>query len=265
MKPHKIPKSPNYYLFLLFFLITTLSFSQVGINTTSPDGALDVNSTTQGIVLPRVALTATNASGPVVNPAGGALAVGTVVFNTATTSNGTYDVVPGIYVWNGTEWFAKFTKKQAELYTQSSYTRPSSSAGFEDITGLVSQTFTANYTGTYKIEVSVNYGTGYAADNDSETDAVAIDATFRFTFDGTDYDIPISSWAVQGSTTYYLIWEQASYVLYVDLVAGNNYNFGLQVDQGDGTGLENSGDSGNGLGYTGYDVPCSVEFIFIAE
>ncbi len=258
--------TPRISAFVLFFLLSISSLdAQVGINTKTPDGILDVNSSTHGIVLPRVALTATNVAAPVVDPSGGSLAIGTVVYNTNVTTTGTNDVVKGIYVWTGSEWFAKFTKKEASLYQQSNYTRPASNAGWENITGLVSQTFTPKYTGEYKIEISVNWGTGYADDIDSETDVIAQTATFRFNFNGTNYDIPIHSWAVQGSTTYYLIWEQASKILYEDLTAGTNYSFTLTIDQGDGTGMQNSGNSGNGRGYTGYDVPCSVEFIYIGE
>ncbi len=258
--------TPLRVVFLVALMVSgAFSYAQVGINTTTPDGILDVSSSNQGIVLPRVALTATNVLAPVVDPSGGSVKIGTVVYNTATTTTGTNDVVPGIFVWTGSEWFAKFTKKDAALYSQSNYTRPTSSGGFENITGLVGQSFTPKYTGTYKIELSVNYGGGYADDIDSETDVIGQSATFRFTFDGTDYDIPIHSWCVQGSTTYYLIWEQASEIYYEDLTAGTPYSFSLTIDQWDGTGMVSSGNSGNGRGYTGYDVPCTVEFIYIGE
>jgi len=253
------------YLGLLFCFVCTSIQAQVGINTTDPKGILDVNSSSYGIVLPRISLSSTQNAAPVTNPQGGNLAVGTVIYNTNTTSTGTHDVVPGIYVWTGSEWFAKFTKKDAQLFTQSMYTRPASNAGYEAITGLTGQSFTAKYTGTYKIEVSVNYGAGYAEDNDSDTDVISVLADFRFNFDGTDYNIPLSSWSVQGSTRYYLIWEQSNYVMYTDLVAGTSYNFDLHIDQQDATGMEDNGNSGDGLGYTGYDIPCSVEFIYIGD
>lgn len=249
-----------------FMLILCCELSaQVGINTTTPNGILDINSTTQGIVLPRVDLTAANLEAPVINPDGGSLAVGTVVYNTNVTATGNNDVVKGIYVWTGTEWFAKFTKKEAAFYTQTNYTRTASNMGYENIPGLVSQVFTPKYTGTYKIEISVNYGTGYTDDIDTETDVIAQTATFRFNFDGVDHYIPIHSWGAKQSTTWYLIWEQASKILYQNLTAGTDYSFTLMVDQGDGTGMVNNGNSGNGRGYTGYDVPCSVEFIYIGE
>lgn len=80
--------------------------SQVGIGTTTPNGALEITSTTQGIVPPRVALTASNVATPVVNPQGGALLAGTFVWNTATSGVSPDNVVPGLYYWNGTRWIA---------------------------------------------------------------------------------------------------------------------------------------------------------------
>lgn len=63
-------------LFILLFSPFVLN-AQVGINTTDPDGILDVNSSTSGIVLPRIALNSTDVAGPVLNPQGGELATGT--------------------------------------------------------------------------------------------------------------------------------------------------------------------------------------------
>ena len=85
-------------------LIAQFGFSQVGIGTTTPAGALDINSTTNGLVLPRVALTAKNVAAPVVNPQTGALVVGTMVYNTATAGTGVNSVTPGFFFWNGTSW-----------------------------------------------------------------------------------------------------------------------------------------------------------------
>ena len=88
----------------IIYAITTLSFTanyaQVGINTTSPNAALDVVSTTNGMLLPRVALTTTTLAAPVVNPAGGVLPASTLVYNTNTAG----DVTPGYYYWSGSAW-----------------------------------------------------------------------------------------------------------------------------------------------------------------
>lgn len=92
----------------LFTLLVSLcglgAFAQVGINTTDPQAVLDIESDENGILIPRVILTAANIAAPVVNPAGGALEVSTLVYNTATAGTPPNNVVPGFYYWNGTLW-----------------------------------------------------------------------------------------------------------------------------------------------------------------
>ncbi|MFK5982349.1 MAG: hypothetical protein QM499_05485 [Flavobacteriaceae bacterium] len=271
-------KTLNLSLFLILLFFFLLTNAQVGINTTSPNGILEVNSSSYGIVLPRISLTATNTKLPVVNPNGIApsynLAVGTVVYNNNTTTTGSYDVVPGIYVWSGTEWIPKFTKKHAVFYKQSgtgidggSGFRTASSSGYQDIPNLASKTFTPKYTGVYKLEISVNFGAGEALDNGSELDVVSQTADFRFTFNGVDHDIPMNAWSVQGGggSNYFAIWEQTSIIVYKTLTAGTIYNFNLKVDQGVSSGFFDNGETGVGRGYIGLDIPCSVEFIYLEE
>ncbi len=78
----------------------------VGVGTNTPGGILDLTSTTNGFVPPRVSLTSTTASAPVVNPQGGSLIAGTTVYNTATAGTAPNDVAPGLYYWNGSRWVA---------------------------------------------------------------------------------------------------------------------------------------------------------------
>jgi len=80
--------------------------AQVGINTANPKAALDIESANYGVVMPRLALTSTLIESPAVNPQGGNIPAGTVIYNTATTNNGVNDVSPGLYVWTGTQWDA---------------------------------------------------------------------------------------------------------------------------------------------------------------
>jgi trimeric autotransporter adhesin len=83
-------------LFLLtVFLYSVKTEAQVGIGTTVPDGALDITSTTDGLLIPRVALTITTSALPLTLPTASEL-----VYNTATVA----DVTPGYYFWNGTIW-----------------------------------------------------------------------------------------------------------------------------------------------------------------
>lgn len=84
---------------LLTFLPLSICYSQVGVGTTTPRGALDVSSNTQGLIPPQVALTATNIQAPVVNPQGGALPNGTLVWNTNTSGAIPNNVSPGLYYW----------------------------------------------------------------------------------------------------------------------------------------------------------------------
>lgn len=87
-------------IFILFLIITSIGQAQVGINTTTPEGALDISSTTNGILLPRVALSSALDITTVVNPQGGALVEGTLVFNT-----GLGGLTPkGYYYWNNSAW-----------------------------------------------------------------------------------------------------------------------------------------------------------------
>lgn len=93
------PKLNTSLLSLLFFFISYLfSYSQVGIGTIAPQGALDITSTTDGLLIPRIALSGTNiavVSTPVVSE---------IVYNTATAGTFPNNVIPGFYYWNGTKW-----------------------------------------------------------------------------------------------------------------------------------------------------------------
>lgn len=82
---------------LLLVTCTTILTAQVGIGTTDPKAMLDIQSSDNGILIPRVALTETSDQSPII-----ALTpeIGLLVFNTATVN----DVSPGFYYWNGTQW-----------------------------------------------------------------------------------------------------------------------------------------------------------------
>ncbi len=96
----------NYKYLYIIFLFSCLVSGQVGIGTTAPAGMLDVTSTTNGMLVPRVSLSARNIAAPVVNPQTGALVNGTLVWNTATAGVAPNNVTPGFYFWNGSSWSA---------------------------------------------------------------------------------------------------------------------------------------------------------------
>lgn len=91
------------YLLLIIGLYGFTAKGQTGIGTTSPSPSakLEVASTNQGFLPPRIALTATNATSPVTSPA-----IGLLVYNTATAGTTPNNVAPGYYFWNGSAWVA---------------------------------------------------------------------------------------------------------------------------------------------------------------
>ncbi len=277
----------SYKLLLMLLCISFVSTNaQVGIGTLSPDGALDLNSDQEkdgsgvnkyGLVLPRVALSRVDLEAPVVNPvAPGDLATGTVVYNTATTEEGRFSVYPGIYMWDGEDWINEFPKKNATIFKQeypnpgAPWLRTVTTGSYQEIPGLGvsdAKTFTPAYSGTYKIEVSVNWGSGTVEDPGSTINISAQEGIFKFSF-GTpavDEFIPVKTWSAKygAGTVYYDIWEQFTIVVYKDLVAGTAYPFNLGFDQTVSDGFIDNGNSGQGMGWIGIDLPCTVEFVFL--
>lgn len=102
-------KSLYILLGTLCLFISPLTFGQlVGINTTNPhpSSLLDIDVSIfpddqkKGLLLPRIALTATDIAAPVISPIQGLW-----VYNTQTTTSGTNDVIANkLYMWDGSTW-----------------------------------------------------------------------------------------------------------------------------------------------------------------
>ncbi len=297
MKNMYTQKRWTFTFCFLFSFFSFHGFAQVGIGTVNPNGILDVESTTQGVVIPRLALTDTYIMAPAVNPNGVNIPTGTVVFNTANTANGKVagvsdDVSRGMYFWNGTKWIPQFTRKQYKLFAQ---TTPNLSTRYnvaKTVPGINSQTFTANYTGTYKIELSVNYGGGQCKTpvtngqgaSDGSFNIGRQGGNFSFSYDGgnTNYTFRGETFSTankgangnggNGSGNYFGIWKQWTKVYYVKLTRNDVLNFLLSFTQAaspefDGNGDNNLPDGSftGGNGHLGFDVPCFVEVSFIDE
>lgn len=101
---HKITRS---LLTAAASLFLAASYAQVGVGTTTPEGALDITSTNNGLVPPRVQLTDINDATTVVNPnGGGAPVAGTFVWNNGASGVAPNNVAAGLYYWDGTRWVA---------------------------------------------------------------------------------------------------------------------------------------------------------------
>jgi hypothetical protein len=104
------------FLYPLFIFFTTISFSQVGIGTTSPDpsSVLDITSTSGGLLVPRMTVTQrANIATPIQE--------GLLIYQT--------DNTPGFYYYNGSAWSVIDTPMTIEEY--------------EDLTDAVKVTNTA--------------------------------------------------------------------------------------------------------------------------
>jgi hypothetical protein len=97
---------------IIYTILFVLSFSflkaQTGIGTTSPNASakLEVASSTQGFLPPRIALTGTTDNTTIKNAAGTSItpATGLLVYNTATAGTAPNNVTAGYYYYNGTAW-----------------------------------------------------------------------------------------------------------------------------------------------------------------
>ena len=86
----------------VLFMTMMLSFqmkAQVGIGTVVPDGTLDITSTTDGLIIPRVTLTALNSASPLTSPI-----ISELVYNTGTSLS-----PAGFFYWDGTKWVQLMT------------------------------------------------------------------------------------------------------------------------------------------------------------
>ena len=128
----------------LLLLLPFLSIAQVGVNTTTPGAALDVESSNNGVLIPRVQLTSTLDVSTVVNPQGGALQTSTLVYNIAPAGVVPNNVVAGFYYWNGSIWANISGLPNWKLEGNSGITNPSIPATY----GTTPIGATENFIGT---------------------------------------------------------------------------------------------------------------------
>ena len=201
----------KYVLFLLFSIYNLNA--QVGIGTTTPAGALDLNptvATNYGFVAPRVALTSTIVEAPVVNPQTGSIPAGTVVYNTATDGVAPNNVGPGLYYWNGSKWIA-FAGSPGGLdwsLTGNSSTVPGSYTvpgvnyiGSSDNTPIH---FSVNGLPRMRITTSGNVGIGQSSTVSTRLtvdSALATDGTISATSIGSDASFLIPTGAFKNNAT----------------------------------------------------------------
>jgi len=108
-------------LLVVGLLSAGLQAQNVGIGTATPhpSARLHIEDNARGLLIPNVALTATNVAAPVTSPA-----ISLLVYNTATSGTPPYNVTPGFYYWDGSQWVRLADGGKAWLLTGNAGTDP---------------------------------------------------------------------------------------------------------------------------------------------
>lgn len=151
------------FLIIFFVILSLNSYSQnVGISDVAitPDASsmLEIRSTTKGLLIPRIALSATTSPLPVTSPATSLL-----IYNTASVS----DVTPGYYYWDGSKW-VRMLSGSGCVTLQQAYDGCSGSGSGRNI--VISGTNSVNITDANASSIALksthsNNGVAVSADN----------------------------------------------------------------------------------------------------
>ncbi len=108
-------------LFVVGLTFAGLHAQSVGIGTATPhpSARLHISDNARGLLIPNVALTATNVAAPVTSPATSLL-----VYNTNTAGTGATAVTPGFYYWDGSQWVRLADGGKAWLLNGNAGTNP---------------------------------------------------------------------------------------------------------------------------------------------
>lgn len=119
------------FITLLFSTISAFSFSQIGINTTTPNQSaiLDIASNNKGVLIPRVTLSSRTDAATIPSPA-----TGLMVYNTTTAGVGGNQITSGIVTNTGTPVSPVWASFQVITDTQGHTTDKLRYLGFPDAT-----------------------------------------------------------------------------------------------------------------------------------
>jgi hypothetical protein len=148
---------------LLVFLFNT-SEAQVGLQTNEPKGALDIDSSDSGVLLPRIALTSLTTAAPVTNPNGGVLVDGTMIWNTGTAGV----AKTGFYLWENNQWNLVVSENKPQIFIgRMLISATDFSTGTKTITGIPFSPRTVEFTAISNTETLNGGYTRSGAGNDA--------------------------------------------------------------------------------------------------
>lgn len=228
---------------LLFSLLSIQAsvLAQVGVGTTTPRGALDINSSTQGVVVPTVSLVDVLTQ-TAVNPQGGAIPAGTIVYNDATSGASPNNVGPGLYFWNGARWVAFAGSPGGLDWSLTGNTGTAAGTHFLGTTDNVSLDFTTNNVVRARFANTGNLGINIAPTAWGKTVSYSNDVTI---------DALSGYSAVDGGTGVYARSQGANGT---GIYASNNnaggwgaYGYNSSATSGAGTVGQSAGTTGTGV------------------
>ena len=247
-------------LSLLLLVWTNFICAQVGIGTTTPKGSLEIASVNMGVVMPRVNLTATNTANPVINPQGGNLVEGTMVYNLTDNMPGTYSVSPGLYFWNGSHWISLFQRKFEMQHEQDVVLTANTDYGVhKNIPNLTGLSFEASYDGVYQFILTSSLGTQQVLNNETNIHSSEdidgygavgfVEGLFRLSINGTNYDKYNYSNSFyksgngadgSGGVDIYLLYNEITIIANIYLSAGDMCNYGATYAPNGDENIDNS-------------------------
>lgn len=146
---------------LVLSSVEQINAQNVAINSSGAAAAtsamLDVSSTNSGVLIPRVALTATNTAGPITAPA-----TSLMVYNTAIAGTSPNNVIPGYYYWDGAAWNRVATGNGSGWLTLGN-AGTSAATNFIGTTDAIDWVVRTNNTERMRVLSAGNVGIGIAA------------------------------------------------------------------------------------------------------
>lgn len=148
----------------LLFITTIASGQNVGINSTgaTPDASamLDIIASDKGLLIPRVALTATDAAGPITSPTTSLL-----IYNTATAGSGATAVTPGYYYWTGSQWSRVLDAASGKPWLLTGNAGTVAGTNFIGTTDAIDFVVKTNNTEKFRVQSGGNVGIGTTTPN----------------------------------------------------------------------------------------------------